>query len=541
MTSSRSRLRATLVCAGLLTLGLTGAPAGAVADDGHAGTLAWADCGDGFQCATASVPLDYGDRQEGRTDLPVARLPAKDQAHRLGSLFVDFGGPGDATAETLRAGAVVVFAAFNERYDIIGFDPRGTGGPDAIDCKVDQETQGAYAQPFPRPETLDREAVLARSQAYADRCRKLNRHILPYVSTANVARDMDFIRKALGESKVNYFGFSYGTFLGATYESLFPKRVGRFVLDGALDADQFLSDPVQGLREQSKAFEVALGRFFQACAVHQDVCGGFGGEDPWAAFDDLVASMNATPLPAGGPDPRPVDGDDLLTAAFGTLYAKQAWPFLAQALAQAAGGDGTLVRVLTDGFYFRNDDGTFDPLSDRYYTISSVEGRFPEGVDQYFKMISDDYQLFDHAWFNAGPFDLTASLLDVKPVDAYYGPFSAPDDAPTTLVVGTTYDPATPYKGAKRLVAELGNARLLTMRGDGHTAYFGNSPCIDQAVEAYMNEGTLPAAGTACRQEVPFAPPAPAASQQGAARKRSQLRALHLPVRSGVPMAVSGQ
>jgi hypothetical protein len=219
------------------------------------------------------------------------------------------------------------------------------------------------------------------------------------------------------------------------------------------------------------------------------------------------------------------------------------WPVLAQALAQAAAGDGTLIRVLTDAFYGRNDDGTFDPISDRYYAISAVEDQFPEGVDQYFKMISQDYQLFDHFWFNNGSFDLTASLLDVKPVDAYYGPFSAPENAPATLVVGTTYDPATPYKGAKRLVAQLGNAVLLTMRGDGHTAYFGNSPCIDQAVEAYMNEGTLPAAGTVCQQEVPFALPDQAAAQQGAAsaRKRSRLRALHLPVRSHVPLAAAGQ
>jgi pimeloyl-ACP methyl ester carboxylesterase len=522
--SPRSRLRATVLAAGALLFGLAGAPAGAAAAGGQGATLAWAPCGAGFECATATVPLDYSGQDKGSTELPVTRMAAKDPEHRLGTLFVNFGGPGDATAETLRGGAIDIFSALNQRYDIVGFDPRGTGGPDAIDCKVDQEVMGAYPQPFPRPETLDRAALLANDTAYVQRCRALNAHILPYVSTANVARDMDAVRKALGESKVNYLGFSYGTFLGATFEALFPQRVGRFVLDGALDPAQYLNDPIQSLREQTQAFEVELRRFFQACAAHQDACGGFGGDDPATAFDDLVAKMNASPLPAHGPDPRPVDGDDVLASALTALYNKHSWPLLAHGLAQAASGDGTVIRTITDSFYLRNPDGSYDPLSDRYFTITSVEGRYPKGVDAYLALAAGDYQLFNHFWYNSGYFDLTASLMDVKPVEAYYGPYSAPSSAPTTLVVGTTFDPATPYMGSQRLVAQLGNARLLTMRGDGHTAYHGNSACIDQAVEAYINDGTVPDAGTVCTQDVPFALPKQPAAQQAQARGRSWLR-----------------
>lgn len=492
------------------------------------GQLNWTDCGDGFQCATLTVPLDYGKPQRGTLALPVTRKPATDTAHRIGTLFVDFGGPGDATAETLRGGGIDVFANLNDRYDIVGWDPRGTGGTDAIDCKANQEQIGQYAQPFPRPDSLDTNSLLRRVLTYDRRCAQLNPKILPYVTTAATVRDMDRLRQLLGDDRANYLGFSYGTYLGASYEAIFPNRVGRFVLDGALDPTQYANDPVQALRAQTKAFEVALGRFLQACAGNQAACRGFGGGDPWAAYDALVDSMNTTPLPAAGypVDPRPADGDDLLSGTLTALYNKGNWPFLAQALAAAQAGDGTLVRFLSDNFYARNDDGTYDPISDRYVAISSVDQRWPHDVGQLLKTGADDFDLFDHFWFNSGYADLTNALWQARGNDPYYGPFHGSRSAPPTLVVGTTYDPATPYKGAKRLVSQLGNARLLTMVGDGHTAYFGNSPCIDAAVESYLEQGTVPAAGTTCQQEVPFEQPQ-AAQRLSAPLARTPLR-LHM-------------
>jgi pimeloyl-ACP methyl ester carboxylesterase len=520
MFLTRRRVRVALTTVALLLCGLLAGPPSTLARSG-AGNLVFAPCGDdGAQCATATVPVDYGRPGGRKLELPVVRYPATDRANRLGVLFVDFGGPGDATAETLRNGAIALFSAFNARYDIVGVDPRGTGGTDAIDCMSNPEQVGPTSKPFPRPETVDPQNLLARDRAYINACLRLNPRILPYVTTGNVARDFDQVRQALGERRINYYGYSYGTFLGATYESLFPTHTGRFVLDGALDADQYLNDPIQTVREQTKAFEVALGRFFQACARDQATC-GFGGEDPWAAFDDLVDSMNARPLPASGSDPRPVDGDDLLAGSLIALYAKQNWGLLAIALQLAAAGDGTGVRILVDAFYGRRDDGTYDPFGDRFFAISSLEARFPKpGLRFYLKLGADDYQLFDHYWFNSGYYDLAQALWPVKPRGAYYGPYGAPSSAPTTLVVGTRYDPATPYKGARRLVGELDNARLLTMVGDGHTAYPGNSACIDAAVEAYVNQGVVPAAGTTCRQQVPFTlPEAQAATGAGTLRR----------------------
>ena len=194
-------------------------------------------------------------------------------------------------------------------------------------------------------------------------------------------------------------------------------------------------------------------------------------------------------------------------AAFANVYAKQAWPFLA-ALAAAQAGDFSLIRQEADFFYFLEEDGTYNPLTDRYFALGALEQRYTRDVFTYIEAGEHSWNLFDHFWMNSGYVELPWGLFPIKPRGAYYGPFEVRQSAPTTLVVGTTYDPASPYRGARALVADLGNARLLTMRGDGHTAYPGNSPCIDEAVDAYLEEGILPAKGTVCRQQVPFEAPA---------------------------------
>jgi pimeloyl-ACP methyl ester carboxylesterase len=490
-----------LICAALLVA----APAGSA----KAPSIGWQACQDapGFDCATFAVPRDYKHPGGPALDLAVTRLPAKDPSKRIGSLFVNYGGPGGDAVATTQAIGADLFASLNDRFDIVAFDPRGTGQTeDPIDCKANQETQGVYRQPFPTPENLDVGDWLQVNKRYIRRCLKLNPTILPYVSTANVARDMDRLRSAVGDRKLSYLGFSYGTFLGATYESLFPHNYRALVLDGALQADKYINRPMLGLREQSSAFERALDRFFQACAANQVACAGFGGDDPHGAFDELVERLDADPQPASVTDPRLVDGNDVLSGALTDLYAKQFWPYIAAALAAAEAGDYAPIRGEADISYGRNPDGTYDPGSDRYFAIGALEQRYPSDLGTFMDAGEHSWNLFDHFWWNSGYVELPWGLWPVKPRGVYYGPFEAKRSAPTTLVVGTTYDPATPYRGAKGLVTELGNARLLTMRGDGHTAYGGNSPCIDAAVDAYLEDGTVPAKGTTCRQEVPFEP-----------------------------------
>ena len=222
-----------------------------------AGELEWGVCADpdataaGWECATYTAPKTYAHPRAGSVKIAVTRLPASDQANRVGPLFVNPGGPGGSAVDFAQGNADL-FAAFTDRFDIVAFDPRGTGASlPAIDCKVNQETQGIYAAPFTTPENLDVRALLAKDRAYVKRCVELNKAILPHASTANAARDMDAIRALMGDEKLNYFGFSYGTFLGATYTSLFPDNYRAMVLDGPLDAKGYINDP-QGVCASSR-------------------------------------------------------------------------------------------------------------------------------------------------------------------------------------------------------------------------------------------------------------------------------------------------
>jgi hypothetical protein len=314
---------------------------------------------------------------------------------------------------------------------------------------------------------------------------------------------------------------------------LFPDRYRALVLDGPVDAAQYIHAPLSSSQDQAAAFERALQRFLQACAGDQTACSRFGGADPGADYDRLIATAEATPIPAAGytPDPRPVTADDIRGATLALLYAKQFWGILGQALASAAQGDATIIRAAVDQlFYGRLPDGTYDPLYDRLFTISGSEQDYPRDIDVYLARGAESWAAFPHFWGGYG--EIRFALWPKRDGDAYGGPFTVPASSPTPLVVATTYDPATPYPGARRLVQELGNARLLTMVGDGHTAFGqGNSACVDGAVVAYLVDTTLPAAGTTCQQEVAFSAPQGAPSSAAA---RTAVPKLLTPVRAGV-------
>jgi pimeloyl-ACP methyl ester carboxylesterase len=504
MNSSPHAAR-TLLAAGLALLTLGASAPGALAQG-----LEWEACGGaGAECAKISVPRDYASPKGRTLDIAVTRVKATEPQKRIGSLFFNFGGPGAPAAIYVERFGAELFETLSDRFDIVGIDPRGTGDSEgAIDCKVDQEHEGVYSQPFATPLNLDVNQLIATDRRYIPRCLQRNdAGVLPYVSTANTARDMDRVRDALGERKLSYLGFSYGTFLGATYASLFPNRYRALVLDGALDADRYINKPLESLREQTSGIERALGRFLAACAGDQAACSGFGGSDPWTAFDELIEQANRQPLPTA--QGRTLDGDDIRAGSAQAMYSKSSWGDLGLALAQAANGDGTLMRDITDGFYGRNPDGSYDPLLDRYYTISALEQRYPKSVGVYLDAGDHSWGLFDHAFWNHGYTELAWGLWPVTPRGVFRGPFRTARQGPAALVVGTTYDPATPYRGSLRLARDLGNAQLLTMVGDGHTAYGGNSPCIDAAVDAYLEDAIVPAAGTTCVQDVPFGAPAP--------------------------------
>ncbi len=508
------RQAGTVVGALVALLVVGGTPAAATEEESAAATipvpsLSWAACGlteeataADVQCATAALPLDYDEPAGEQVQIAVAKVPATDPANRIGSLFFNFGGPGGPAVDYLQAAGAGLFATLNERFDIVGFDPRGVGqSTPAIDCQVDEQSEEFGPATAPTPLDVDPEALVAGAQAYVDACVAANGELLEHISTANVARDMDALRGAVGDEKLSYLGFSYGTFLGATYASLFPDRYRALVLDGALDPTGYIADPVGLSTAQASGFELALTRFTTACALDQVACAGFGGADPYLAYDRLLAAATAAPLPADGYplDPTPVTADDIRAVTLTLLYAKQNWGVLAAVLAAAEAGDGSPIRALLDLIVNSDEVG-----SDPFISISASEQQWPRDVQEYLDRGAEEWVAFPHFWSSFAYAEIALALWPVEDEDAFAGPFEVPASSPAPLVIGTTYDPATPYRGSLQMVEDLGNATLLTMEGDGHTAYGGNSPCIDTATEAYLVDGALPAPGTVCTQEVPF-------------------------------------
>ena len=487
--------------------------------------LVWTGCGTtaaataaGVDCASADVPLDHDEPDGASIRIALSRVPATDPAHRIGSLFINPGGPGGEFVTYLQGAGAGIFADLNTRFDIVAFAPRGVApSTPAVDCGLNPETEGFFSRPSPTPFDVDPAALVASAQEYVDTCRARNGAILEHLSTANVARDLDLLRAAVGDDKLTYLGFSYGTFLGATYAALFPDRYRALVLDGALDPVAYLTDPVSLSTGQAAGFERALDRFTEACALDQAACSGFGGPDPLLAYDKLLATAEAAPLPAAGypANPRPVTADDIRDVTQTLLYAKRLWGLLAAALAAAERGDGSAVRALLDQFVYD------DPAStDRFVAISASEQQWPTDVDAYLERGAAEWAAFPHFWGSFAYSELPWGLWPVEDEDAYHGPYRLPATSPAPLVIGTTYDPATPYTGAVALVEAQGNARLLTMAGDGHTAYGGNSACIDSATDAYLFGQTLPAAGTVCQQEVRVTAPADVPAAAATATQR---------------------
>ena len=389
------------------------------------------------------------------------------------------------------------------RFDFVGFDPRGVGRSQRIDCgDVD------FPDALPRPGRTDEAAWIRSAREYGRACVQRNRENLPYLSTADTARDLDLLRRAVGDEKLTYIGLSYGTLIGATYASLFPGRARALVLDAAVDPEVLLHRPLEARQEQVSAFERALSRFFTACARDQVACAGFGGADPETAFDKLVARADAHPIPApDAPGAEPLSGDDILDAADEVVYSKFAWSFFAAGLARAQAGDGSLVQL------FNQPSPTFS--YDAADVIRALDQDYPRRPQPFLATGRFSGRAFPHFGWLSGYVELHQGLLPVEAAKPYRGPFRNPGSATPALVIGTTYDPATPYVWAQKLTAQLGNARLLTYAGDGHGSLTDLNPCVIGTTFAYLEQGVLPAEGTVCQQDAPFEPlPAATASRQ---------------------------
>ncbi|MFI9629877.1 alpha/beta hydrolase [Streptomyces sp. NPDC052042] len=457
--------------------------------------LDWRDCGvEGFQCAKMKAPLDYAKPEGDDIDLAVSRVRATGPGERIGSLLVNPGGPGGSAVGYLQNFAALGYPAqIRARYDMVAVDPRGVADSEPVECLTGPEMD-AYTQVDQTPDdAAEVDRLNAAYQQFADGCERHSARVLPHVSTAETARDMDMLRALLGDERLHYVGASYGTYLGATYAELFPARVGRMVLDGAMDPSLSALDMN---RDQTAGFETAFQSFAADCVKRTDCpLGTTSTADAAARLKQLFAALDAKPIPTG--DSRELTESLATIGVIAAMYDESSWPQLRDALTSAAKGDGSALLALSDRYYEREPNGVYANLMSANAAVNCLD-QPPAFTDaQAVTRALPDFEKTSPVF--GRPFAWSALNCAHWPVRPTGTPhrIEARGAAPI-VVVGTTRDPATPYKWAESLADQLSSGRLLTYQGDGHTAYSRGSDCIDTAINTYLLEGTPPADGTRC-------------------------------------------
>jgi pimeloyl-ACP methyl ester carboxylesterase len=473
--------------------------------------LAWAPCGDDFpgvSCALATVPLDYRQPCEGETtSIALAKVPAADPAHKRGTLFVNPGGPGGSgVGFVLNGFGEALGTLLGGQFDIVGFDPRGVGASEPLRCfeSADAELAFLTSQPvFPYLPEQKRPFFLSAVDL-AHRCLDGRPRIAAHMSTADVVRDLDLLRQAVGDARLSYLGFSYGSFIGSTYANMFPNKVRALVIDGVLNPSlwsngrQIDSDRVATARE--------FAEFLRLCDEAGADCPLSGPDGAAARYDALAAALRAQPLVI---DPTFSYGYDFLVAdSVSAMYVPEYWggtdgyAALFAALADAVlGVPEAAARALTVRAAIRKrleeaTSGTadYDNGLDAFYGNACADAEYPSSFVEF--RATGNYaeagSIFGPLWWwNNAPCAAWPAAAD-----RYAGPWTARTSAPV-LVVGNLFDGITDYDGAVASSNMLRGSRLLTYAGWGHTA-FGRSACVTEHVLAYLGDGTLPAAGTVC-------------------------------------------
>ncbi len=438
--------------------------------------LDWEECGSGTECATLAVPLDWSAVDGATIDLALRRSPATGPAdQRIGLLLFNLGGPGAPTNDSVPGGGPFD-PELNERYDVVGWDPRGVGESAGLEC-------GDAVDPFLRldsnPDSPAEQAALdAGAAAIGAECAAEDGDLLGHMGTDDVARDLEAIRIASGEV-VSYYGFSYGTMIGLRYLDLFPASALRIVIDGVLDPEFSQTDLLRG---QTVGFERTMEAVFAGCPDGQADCPAGG---PAAAYDRIAAAVESEPLPGAGDVLGP---SDLATAGILTTYDRSFWePFYAGLVAADEQGDGSVLLELAEVY---RDFGGFTA----YQAVSCLDSVNPQGSEAW-AAFSDELEAISPRFGGSIANEMLACAFwpaEPRPVT---GPVDGAGSNPV-LVIGTTGDAATPVEQAERVAANLAEGHLLVLDGEGHTAY--GDPCINDAVAAYLLDGVLPAEGARC-------------------------------------------
>ena len=453
---------------------------------------------DKYQCASLTAPMDWESLDGKQITLAVA-------VHRSSggdgqALFFNLGGPGGAAVASIVSQVTSSLGdSLVKAYDIVALDPRGVGASSPVRCLSDEDRDkqaaGTLTQSDPGATTAQLiEQVKEEARAFAEGCQKFSGDLYKHVDTVNAAKDFDMVRALLNQDKLNYLGYSYGTFLGATYAGLFPSNVGRMVLDGAVDP------AVQGdelAAMQMRGFEASLRHWIEDCQAGRD-CPLNGDVDAgmktMKAFFD---SLENSPLKTSNPD-RPLTRNRAMGAVIGLMYSTDTYSILTQAMGQALNSDdGSMLLFVSDLLNERNKDGSYASNSmDAIVAINSLDyspvGNAEQWAKDYEALKSELLVFGEEAGFTS------ASLEGWPTSHAKRQPISAQGAAPI-MVVGTTHDPATPYVMSQNLAKQLSSGVLVTWDGWNHTAYSKNgSKCVATAVEAYFLRNAVPSADLQC-------------------------------------------
>jgi pimeloyl-ACP methyl ester carboxylesterase len=442
-------------------------------------SINWTPCSDDADdtllCGTLEVPFDYENPETGEFTLSLVKHPATQASQRIGSMLVNPGGPGFGGTAIAENASAYLSSRLLEVFDVVGWDPRGTGdSTPAVDC-IDEYDEYFAIDPTPANDQ-EKQRLIDTSMRFADECEEKNTEILPYISTNNSARDMDQIRQALGEAKITYFGFSYGSELGGTWATMFPNTVRAAVLDGATDPT---ADYVQSGLNQAEGFENEFSKFLEQCA-QEVLCPFHNNGNTRQAFLDLMDSVDANPIPVSS-DRAPVNQSVLQTAVAMAMYSSSSWPQLEEALASAQQGDGEGILTLYDDYYQRGFDGNYGNELEAFLAISCLDDPGPQTVAE--------------ADSHTPKFQEVAPLLYPGFVGGYVCVFwPAQTDkriditgkgAGPILVIGVTGDAATPLASTRKMAASLENGRLIVVDANRHTGY-GENACVTDAADNYL-------------------------------------------------------
>ncbi|MFG1888250.1 alpha/beta hydrolase [Micromonospora sp. NPDC049051] len=455
-----------------------------------------------YECARIKVPRNWGTGATGGAatgpgagqtfEIALLRARSTKQRDRIGSLVVNPGGPGGSGVDTavyLSFGPAFggLPTSITDRFDIVGFDPRGVSRSSPVKCIPDADLDASFGYD-PDPQSQESfDGFVTLSQRIGRGCGDRYGDQLPLYGTEQAARDMDAVRAAVGDDKLTYLGYSYGTLLGATYAQLYPQRVRALVLDGAVDPRQGLVAASEG---QAKGFERAFGNFTTWCAANAGRCPI--APDARAAVTSAIDKARVSPV--RGDDGREATPGWVFYAIISSLYTESGWQELARAIDELEGGDPEEVFRLADAYADRDADGHYSNMFDANLAVNCAdEDEKPsrERIRQLQSQWRAQYPLF-------GP-SLAVGMLSCTEWPGGRDPYPTgrADGAPPILVVGTTGDPATPYEQTGALAAMLGVGRVLTWEGEGHTAYPQTS-CITEAVDGYLIDLTVPREGLRC-------------------------------------------